>query len=113
MSGFDPRDPFTAPVPPAGANEPLPRPIRVGLLRDVGVATPRSAVNDALDTAAGWLTEAGYVVEEVELPLLEEAYRLWYLLAMEEFPQIMPLVEEIVDEGMKRAATTYYAAAEG
>lgn len=86
---------------------------RVGLLRDVGVATPRSAVNDALDTAAGWLTEAGYVVEEVELPLLEEAYRLWYLLAMEEFPQIMPLVEEIGDEGMKRAATTYYAAAEG
>lgn len=53
MSGFDPRDPFTAPVPPAGANEPLPRPIRVGLLPDVGVTTPRSAVNDALDTAAG------------------------------------------------------------
>ena len=25
------------------------------------------------------------MVEEVELPLLEEAYRLWYLLAMEEF----------------------------
>ena len=113
MSGFDPRDPFTVPVPPAGANEPLPPPIRVGLLRDVGVAAPQPAVNEALDDAAGWLAEAGYVVEEIELPLLEEAYRLWYLLAMEEFRQIMPLVEEIGDEGMKRAAATYYAAAEG
>lgn len=113
MSGFDPRDPFTVPVAPAGANEPLPHPIRVGLLRDIGVATPQPAVNEALDTAAAWLTEAGYVVEEVDLPLLEEAYRLWYLLAMEEFRQIMPLVEEIGDEGMKRAAATYYAAAEG
>ena len=112
MSGFDPRDPFTVPVPLASANEPLPRPIRVGLLRDVGVATPQPAVNDALDTATGWLTQAGYVVEEIELPLLEEAYRLWYLLAMEEFRQIMPMVEEIGDEGMKGAAATYYAAAE-
>ena len=111
MSGFDPRDPFTAPVALASASEPLPRPVRVGLLRDVGVATPQPAVNDALDTAAGWLADAGYVVEEVELPLLAEAYRLWYLLCMEEFRQIMPLVEEIGDEGMKRAAATYYAAA--
>ena len=105
------RDPFTVPVPLASNNQPLPRPIRVGLLRDVGVATPQPAVNDALDTAARWLTDAGYVVEEIELPLLEEAYRLWYLLAMEEFRQIMPLVEEIGDEGMKRAAATYYTAA--
>ncbi len=55
MSGFDPCDPFTVPVPLASVNEPLPRPIRVGLLRDVGVATPQPTVNDALDTAAGWL----------------------------------------------------------
>ncbi|MEW6637062.1 MAG: amidase family protein [Actinomycetota bacterium] len=111
MSGFDPRDPFTVPMPLAGANEPLPRPVRVGLLRDVGVAKPQPAVNEALDTAAMWLGEAGYVVEEVELPLLAEAYRLWYLLCMEEFRQIMPLVEKVGDEGMKRAAATYYAAA--
>ncbi len=113
MSGFDPRDPFAVPVPPASVNEPLSRPIRVGLLRDVGVSTPQPAVNEALDAAAALLSEAGYAVEEIELPLLGEAYRLWYLLCMEEFRQIMPLVEEIGDEGMKRAAATYYAAAKG
>jgi amidase len=107
MSGVDPRDPFHVPgAPAAPAAE---RPIRVGLVRDHGVATPTAAVNGALDQAAGWLTDAGYVVEEIDLPLLAEAYRLWYLLCMEEFRQIMPLVEEVGDEGMKKAAEGYYA----
>ncbi len=109
MSGFDPRDPFTVPL--VSANEPLHRPVRVGFLRDTGVVAPQPAVSEALDVAAAWLDEAGYVVEEIELPLLGEAYRLWYLLCMEEFRQIMPLVEEVGDDGMKRAAATYYAAA--
>ena len=112
MSGFDPRDPFTVPVPLASANEALPRPVRVGLLRDVGVATPQPAVNEALDTAACWLGDAGYMLEEIELPLLEEAYRLWWLLVMEEFRQIMPLVEQVADKGMKRAAAHYYEVAQ-
>jgi amidase len=110
MTDFDPRDPFYAPVPLTG--EPLQRPIRVGLLRDVDVAKPEPAVNRALDTAAAWLTDAGYVVEEVDLPLFAEAYRLWWLLCMEEFRQIMPLVEQVGDEGMKRAAAHYYAVAQ-
>lgn len=112
MSGFDPRDPCTVAVSLAGANEALPRPIRVGLLRDVGVATPHLPVNEALDTAAAWLGDAGYVVEEVELPLLEEAYRLWWLLVMEEFRQTMPLVEQVGDESIKRAAAHYYEVAQ-
>jgi amidase len=107
MTGADPRDPFH--VPGAPAAQTLERPFRVALVRDHGVATPTAAVNDALDRAARWLTDAGYVVEEVELPLLTEAYRLWYLLCMEEFRQIMPLVEEVGDEGMKAAAAGYYA----
>jgi amidase len=111
MSGFGPRDPVIVPMPPTNANEPLPRPVRVGLVRDAGITAPQPAVDEALDTAAEWLGDADYVVEEVELPSLGEACRLWYLLCMEEFRQIMPLVEEIGDEGMKRAAATYYAAA--
>lgn len=106
MAGFDPRDPFY--IPGAPAAPPAERPFRVALVRDHGVATSAAAVNEALDQAGGWLEDAGYVVEEVELPLLAEAYRLWYLLCMEEFRQIMPLVEEVGDEGMKKAAEGYY-----
>jgi amidase len=112
MSGTDPRDPFSVPVPPLSANPPLERPTRVALVRGDGVAAPTAAVNEALDTAAAWLTDAGYVVEEAELPMLEEAYRLWWLLCMEEFRQIMPLVEQVGDDGMKGAAANYYAVAQ-
>jgi amidase len=43
--------------------------------------------------------------------MLEEAYRIWYLLCMEDFRLIMPLVAEIGDHGMKTAAEHYYAVA--
>lgn len=106
---FDPRDPIQAPVPAIG--EPLRRPIRVGLLKDVNVAEPCPAVDQALDDAATKLKDSGYVVEEVDLPLFAEAYKLWYLLCMEDFRLIMPLVDQVGDYGMKTAAKHYYAVA--
>ncbi|SDI08931.1 amidase [Alteribacillus persepolensis] len=110
LSPFDPRDPIHASVPLVGDS--LRKPIRVGLLKDVNAAKPAPAVDKALDDAAAKLADAGYVVEEVDLPLFEEAYKLWYLLCMEEFRQMMPLVNEVGDHGMKTAAEHYYAVAE-
>lgn len=107
MAGHDPRDPFSipgAPQAPASSNS-----FKVALVRHHGVAEPSPAVDQALDRAAEILRGAGYQVEEVELPLLAEAYRLWYLLCMEEFRQIMPLVEQVGDPGMQQAAAHYYA----
>ncbi|MDC2858370.1 MULTISPECIES: amidase [unclassified Delftia] len=106
MSAPDPRDCLQAPAPLSGpALNGLPR---VGLLRDVGIAQPSPAVNAALDEAAAMLREAGHVVEEVELPLMEQAYRLWWLLAMGEFRNVMPLLEQTGDDGIRRAAACYY-----
>jgi amidase len=108
-STTDPRDPVHA---PGAAAMPLHNnPRRVGLLRDVGIATPTPAVNKSLDDAANRLRTAGYQVEEIELPLLAEAWQLWWLLALEEFRTIMPLVEQHGDEGIKKAAAGYYACA--
>ena len=109
MADPDPRDPVH--VPGAPAAPPAQRPLRVALVRDHGVATPAAAVSKALDQAAGWLADAGYAVEEAELPLVAEAYRLWWLLVMEEFRLLMPMVEQLGDDGMKKAAEYYYAVA--
>ncbi len=109
MQGYDPRDPIH--VPGAPQADPPARPLRVGLLHTVGGVSPTPAVACALAQAAQWLGAAGYVVEPVELALLDEAYRLWYLLCLEEFRQLMPLVEQIGDDGMQRAAANYYAVA--
>lgn len=110
MSIYDPRCPVYAPAPLYG--EPIRRPIRVGLLKDIGGVKPTPAVNKALDDAAGRLRDAGYIVEEVELPLLTEAAKLWSLLTLEEFRANMPVIEEFGDKGMKLAAKYYSAIAE-
>jgi amidase len=110
MADPDPRDPVH--VPGAPAAPPAERPVRVALVRDHGAGTPAAdAVGAALDQAAGWLGDAGYMVEEAELPLLAEAYRLWWLLVMEEFRLLMPMVEQMGDDGMKKAAEYYYSVA--
>lgn len=106
MTAPDPRD--SVHVPGAPAAPPASRPLKVALVRDVGVAAPAAAVGAALEQAAEWLTAAGYLVEEVELPLLEEAYRLWWLLAMEEFRLVLPLVEQVGDEAIKQAMRDCY-----
>jgi amidase len=109
LTDFSWRDP--AFIPGARAAARPERPVRVGLVRDLGDAEPTDAVSASLDEAAGWLRDVGYVVEEIELSVLAEAYRLWYLLCMEEFRIIMPMVKEIGDEGMQKAAAHYYAVA--
>ena len=110
LEDFSHRDP--AFVPGARAAKLRGHRPRVGLVRDFGIGTPSSAVNTSLESAADYLRSAGYVVEEIELPVLAEAYRLWYLLCMEEFRLAMPLVNEVGDHGMKKAAEHYYAVAQ-
>jgi amidase len=108
MSGYHAFD--TVSIPGAPAAE-LRRPLKVGVVTRNGVSTSTPAVEEALRQAASWLADAGYEVEDVELAVLEEAYRIWYLLCMEDFRLLMPLVDEIGDHGMKTAAANYYAVA--
>jgi amidase len=109
MSGYDPRDPVAIPRAPAAA--PPRRPVKVGVVATNGVSAASPAVDAALRTAAAWLADAGYELDELELPLLEEAYRLWWLLVMEDFRLGMPLVERLADRRVKTAVANYYAVA--
>ncbi|HEX2312756.1 MAG TPA: amidase [Thermomonospora sp.] len=99
MTSPDLRDPFGIPAPPRPA--PAAGPIRVGIVRDIGFAKPHPAVNDAVDTAARRLTEAGYQVEELDLPLLAEAARLWALLLTEDLRLALPVMRQLGDEALR------------
>ncbi|MBB2911017.1 amidase [Streptosporangium becharense] len=99
MAGADLRDPFGVPALPG--SPPQTGPVRVGIVRDVGIAEPHPSVDDALDTAARWLADAGYEVEELELPLLAEAARLWSLLLFEDMRPGLPGMLHMGDEGMR------------
>jgi amidase len=105
MRGFDPRDPGSL---PAEVHAPSPAGVpRVGIVRGAQGPPRAGAVDAALDIAAGALTAAGHAVEELDVPQLTEAHRLWYLLVLTELRQRLALIDDVGDEGLRTAARLY------
>ncbi|MFD4630405.1 amidase [Streptomyces sp. NPDC058284] len=106
----DLRDPVGLPERPS----PGPAgPVEVVIVRDAGLAKPHPTVDAALDRAAAWLGDAGYRVDEAELPLLGEAARLWSLLLYEELRTMLPEIERFGDDSVRVSlAASFDAAAE-
>lgn len=99
MTGFDPRVPGSLPLPfPAS---PLVPGTRIGVLREDDVKPRTPTVAAALERAAVALQQAGFTVEEVRLPELAEAWRLWWLLVMEETRALLPSIERDGDAPIK------------
>ncbi len=94
MSGSDPRDPWWTPAlrlgsAPSGS-------IKVALTADPGGQGVDPAVAAGVKRAADALSEAGYVIEEVDPPSVEEAADLYLQLVLTEIesmvlPQIQPV----------------------
>lgn len=109
MAQWHPKDPFSVPVPLVGA--PLDGPIRVGVVRSVGIVAPSAAVDAAITEAADKLKDAGYIVEEVELDLFADAWRLWWQLVQGvEFTGLGKLIEQHGDAAIKKSANNQFAA---
>ncbi|MFC7645528.1 amidase [Streptosporangium lutulentum] len=110
MSSFDPRDPLSLHTVPS----PSPHVNRAGSACFAVTASARTSKRWTTPSTRppSWLAAAGYEVEEIELPLLEEAYRLWYLLCMQDFRPMLPLVGQVGDIGLQRIVAHCYAVAE-
>ncbi|MET1043363.1 MAG: amidase family protein [Microbacteriaceae bacterium] len=109
LAQWHPQDPFSVPVALTG--EPLGGPIRVGVVRDVGIVAPSAAVDAALTEAADKLQDAGYVVEEVELGLFADAWRLWWQLVQGvEFDGLGKLIDQFGDAAIKQSAENQFGA---
>ncbi|MGW7271996.1 amidase [Streptomyces sp. NPDC054864] len=108
MVSPDLNDPVGLPVrPPLGK----PGRVKVAVVREAGGTKPHVAVNAAIDDAARWLAEAGHEVEEVELPLLGEAARLWSLLLYQELKTMMSEIEMFGDDAVRVSLASSFAAA--
>ncbi len=105
MSRPSDRDPWYTPVPFSGAA--LSNPIRVAVAADPSGHGVDAAVADGVRRVAGALADAGYSVEEVELPLVTEASDLWLTLILAEIRMMWALFESIVSDD----ARTFLAAA--
>ncbi|WP_210407822.1 amidase [Allokutzneria sp. NRRL B-24872] len=96
LAGPDVDDPLALPVPLDGP--PLSEPIRVGVVADPGGFGVHPDVRAAVERAAAVLGDAGYAVEEVELPRYTDALTAYGKLISTEFglswPRIRPLLTE-------------------
>jgi amidase len=87
MAGRDARDPWWVPAPFDG--EPLAKPIRVAFTKNAHGYPMHPEIAKALDQVAGWLSAAGYAVEEVEPPPVTEPARAWFSVAVAEMKTML------------------------
>jgi amidase len=102
MAVPDLRDPACVPAPFLWERT-LTRGARLGVVRG-GEGAPVDATHlAAVDTAAAALHDAGYVVEEIAVPQLAEAHRLWVLLLYEDLRGLLPAVRALGGEQIVRS----------
>lgn len=111
MTGFDPRVPGSLPFPFKVSSRPAA--LRVGVLREDAVSPRTPTVAAALERAVAALQRAGVTVEEVSLPELAEAWRLWWLLVMEETRALRPVIERDGDAPIRAWIGFNYEVAAG
>jgi amidase len=102
MAARDPRDPWWVPAPLRGPA--LARPMRVAMTVSVPGAVVHPAIVRAVEQAGAWLAEAGYAVEAIDPPHLEEAASLWSAIADTEVRTLMSdTVARLGDAGLRTA----------
>jgi amidase len=111
MARSDPRDPWWVPV--EAVSEKPARPGPVALFSQNPGAEMDPAVSAALGSAAKWLEDAGYKVEEAAPPHFEEIARLFFtMVRSEERSSTTSAIDRLGDEELRRAraSTMAYAA---
>lgn len=82
MAAGDVRDPWWVPAPLLGPA--VQKPIRVALVDAERRPELDVSIANTLEQSAAWLEDAGYSVERVIPPSIEEAARLWSMLVLNE-----------------------------
>lgn len=107
MAAADPRDPWWVPAPFDG--EPLRRPIRVAVTRNSHGYPIHPGIKTLIDKSAGYLSNAGYDVVEVELPPIMEPARGWFTVLLTELKGTLgPIVDQYGSEEVRRIFGWYY-----
>ncbi len=107
MAKGDPRDPWWVPAPLHG---PQPaEPIRIAKTTNSYGRPIHPAVKQAIDQAAHHLEDAGYAIEEVDPPNIEEVMALFQDLIFTEMHVMMgDLIDQVASDDMKQVVSAYY-----
>jgi amidase len=100
LAGPDPRDPRVVPAPLEGPL--MPRPLRVAVVADPGGLGVHPHVRSGVEMAAAVLQDAGYTLEEVDVPRLAETLEAYGSMIMTEFSLIWPTLERLLGPESRR-----------
>ena len=107
MARSDPRDPWWVPAPFLGPD--LDGPIKVAVTKEAHGYPLHPEIAAGIDRAAGFLADAGYAVEEVEVPTIMDAARAWFNVAIYEIKVALgPLAKEHGSEMINNIFGWYY-----
>jgi amidase len=109
MAHGDPRDPWWVPAPfdtwPAASDERR----RIALARESHGYPMHADIDAAITRAAECLRDAGYSVDEVEMPSILEPARAWFAVAVYEIKMTLdPLARQHGSETLKKIFDWYY-----
>jgi amidase len=93
MARRDPRDPWWVPAPFLG--EPLASPVRVAVTRNPHGYPMHREIDEAIVRVAGWLSDGGYQVAEIEPPPVVEPARAWFSIGVAEIKAFLfPMAQQ-------------------
>ena len=103
----DPRDPFHVPLPWRG--DALEGPVKVAFTKDTCGFDLHPEVSAALDAARDALADAGYDIEEIEPPYLQEAGSVGYRTLMGEVRELMgPAIQDQGSDTIRAIFDEYF-----
>jgi amidase len=107
MAAGDVRDPGWVPAPFEG--EPLQKPIRVAVTHNPQGYEIHPDIVELIDRAAGFLSDAGYVVVPAEPPSIMEPARGWFTVLLTELKATLgPIVDLAGSDDIRRIFGWYY-----
>ena len=98
LSGPDARDPRTVPAPLTGP----PSNFRVAVAPDPGGQGVHPSARSAVEAAAAFLQEAGYSIEIVDVPRLQESLDAYGKLVLTEFGLVWPNLRKLLSPDGRR-----------
>jgi amidase len=109
ISGSDPRDPWSVPLPTERAAYPGTGPRGVAVTAEPEGGATHPDVADGVRRAADALVEAGYQVQEVDPPPIAAAFETWSQLVFSELQAMWPLMEALVSPGARACLENCFA----
>jgi amidase len=87
----------------------LVKPIKVAVAKSPAGNTPHPVIAQAIDKAAKYLADTGYMVDEIEAPYSEELSELWKSLLFSEMRQVLQAsIDEYGSEAIHTFLNSFY-----